>query len=109
MLVTGDNGFPFPRAKATVYQNGCHVPLAVRWGSRCPPGRQVTDDFLYIHNFEPENGDDDVDGSPTRQLIWQGKDDPKLRQYWDLCWGMRPHDELYTAADGPDCITSSAW
>lgn len=181
ILVSGDNGFPFPRAKATVYQNGCHVPLAVRWGGNCHPGRNVTDfvsfvdfaptlieaaglhpdrcgfsgrsfldvicsekdgrvdesrdhvftgrerhgynrpgnagypmrsivtdDYLYIHNFEPENGAGDVDGSPTRDLMWNGRDDPDLKRYWDLCWGLRPHDELYTAADGPDCIRNVA-
>ena len=36
------------------------------------------------------------------------KDDPELARYWELCWGMRPHDELYTAADGPDCIRNVA-
>lgn len=181
ILVTGDNGFPFPRAKATVYQNGCHVPLAVRWGRNCPQARDVTDfvsfvdfaptlveaagldlaefsftgrsfldvictkatgrvdvdrdhvftgrerhaysrpgnigypmrsivtdDALYIHNFEPENGAGDVDGSPTRDLIWHGKEDPELRPYWELTWGLRPHDELYTTVGGPDCIQNVA-
>ena len=41
----------------------------------------VTDDYLYIHNFEPENGAGDVDGSPTRDLIWNGKEDPELKPY----------------------------
>ena len=65
ILVTGDNGFPFPRAKATVYQNGCHVPLAVRWGAHCSGGRTVTDfvsfvdvasTLLEIAGLEPEDG-----------------------------------------------------
>jgi hypothetical protein len=68
----------------------------------------VTDDCLYIHNFEPENGANDVDGSPTQELIWSGKEDPELRQYWELTWGLRPRDELYTAAEGPDCIRNVA-
>ncbi len=68
----------------------------------------VTDDYLYIHNFEPENGAGDVDGSPTRDLIWNGKEDPMLRPHWELTWGLRPHDELYTAEEGPDCIRNVA-
>ncbi len=52
ILVSGDNGFPFPRAKATIYQNGCHVPLAVRWGAKCPAGRSVTD-FVSFVDFAP--------------------------------------------------------
>jgi N-sulfoglucosamine sulfohydrolase len=30
IIVTGDNGMPFPRAKATVYDGGVRVPLAIR-------------------------------------------------------------------------------
>lgn len=52
VIVTGDNGFPFPRAKATIYQNGCHVPLAIRWGANCPASRTVTD-FVSFMDFAP--------------------------------------------------------
>ncbi len=31
IIVTSDNGMPFPRAKATVYDGGARVPLAIRW------------------------------------------------------------------------------
>ena len=31
VVVTGDHGMPMPRAKATLYEEGCRVPLAVRW------------------------------------------------------------------------------
>ncbi|MEK0445523.1 MAG: Arylsulfatase precursor [Verrucomicrobiota bacterium] len=43
IVVTADNGMPFPRAKANLYEDGFHVPLAVRWGSRVPGGRAVDD------------------------------------------------------------------
>lgn len=43
IIVTSDNGMPFPRAKANVYEYGIHVPLAVRWGDRVPGGRIVND------------------------------------------------------------------
>lgn len=48
VVVTGDNGMPFPRAKATVYEIGMHVPLAIRWGARVPPGRRVTDFLTFV-------------------------------------------------------------
>lgn len=43
VIVTSDNGMPFPRAKATCYEYGIHVPLAIRWGDKVPGGRVVDD------------------------------------------------------------------
>lgn len=43
IIVTSDNGMPFPRAKANCYEYGIHLPLAIRWGQRIPGGRQVDD------------------------------------------------------------------
>ncbi len=43
IIVTSDNGMPFARAKANLYEYGFHVPLAIRWGNRIQPGRIVND------------------------------------------------------------------
>jgi uncharacterized sulfatase len=43
ILVTSDNGMPFPRAKANLYEYGFHMPLAICWGSQVQPGRVVSD------------------------------------------------------------------
>jgi arylsulfatase A-like enzyme len=43
VFVTSDNGMPFPRAKATVYDAGTRVPFVVSWPRRVPGGRRVTD------------------------------------------------------------------
>lgn len=43
VIVTSDNGMPFPRAKANCYEYGIHMPLAICWGSRVPAGRKVDD------------------------------------------------------------------
>jgi len=32
VVVTADNGMPFPHAKANCYDSGLHVPLAICWG-----------------------------------------------------------------------------
>lgn len=32
VIVTSDNGMPMPRTKATGFDYGIHVPLAIRWG-----------------------------------------------------------------------------
>ncbi len=40
IIVTGDNGMPFPRAKANLYDAGTKVPLVLRWGNQLPKGRR---------------------------------------------------------------------
>lgn len=52
IVVTGDNGMPFPRAKANCYEYGIHVPLAVRWPKQVPGGRTV-DDLVGFVDFAP--------------------------------------------------------
>jgi arylsulfatase A-like enzyme len=52
VVISGDNGMPFPRAKATLYDLGTRVPLAVRWGDQVKGGR-VVDDFVTLCDFAP--------------------------------------------------------
>lgn len=52
IIVTGDNGMPFPRAKANLYDKGTHVPLAIRWGEVVKSGRTVKD-FVSFIDFAP--------------------------------------------------------
>lgn len=39
VIVTSDNGMPFPRAKANCYDYGIHVPLAIRYPKEIEGGR----------------------------------------------------------------------
>jgi len=48
IIVTSDNGMAFPRAKANCYEYGIHMPLAIRWGGRVPPGRTVDDLIGFV-------------------------------------------------------------
>jgi N-sulfoglucosamine sulfohydrolase len=52
VVVTSDNGFPFPRAKANLYEYGIHMPLAVRWPGRIKGGRS-TDALVGFVDFAP--------------------------------------------------------
>jgi N-sulfoglucosamine sulfohydrolase len=52
IIVTGDNGMPFPRAKANLYDKGTHVPLAIRWGEVVKSGR-IVKDFVSFIDFAP--------------------------------------------------------
>lgn len=47
VVMTGDNGMPFPRAKGTLYEPGLRVPLLVRWPEVVPPG-QVNDALVSL-------------------------------------------------------------
>lgn len=52
VIVASDNGMPFPRAKANLYDYGVRVPLAVRWPGRVKGGR-VVDDFVTLADCAP--------------------------------------------------------
>lgn len=52
IVITGDNGWPFPRSKATNYDSGTHQALAIRWGARVKGGRTVTD-FVSLADIAP--------------------------------------------------------
>ena len=52
VVVTSDNGMPFPRAKANIYDIGVHMPLAVRWPGKAKAGRKV-DGFVSHTDFAP--------------------------------------------------------
>lgn len=52
IIWTGDNGLPFPRAKATLYDGGTHVPLAVRYPGKVKGGRTL-DDFVVLTDLAP--------------------------------------------------------
>jgi N-sulfoglucosamine sulfohydrolase len=66
IVVTADNGMPFPRAKANLYEFGIHVPLAIRWGGGVPltlpspakgegrvRGDRVVDDLVSLIDLAP--------------------------------------------------------
>ena len=53
VVMTGDNGMPFPRCKGNLYDWGARAPLAVRWGKGITkPGRQV-DAFVSLTDLAP--------------------------------------------------------
>ncbi|HUS91441.1 MAG TPA: sulfatase [Phycisphaerae bacterium] len=52
VVMTSDNGMPFPRCKATLYDDGTRMPLAVRWPAGAKGGRTV-DDFVSLCDLAP--------------------------------------------------------
>lgn len=52
VIVTSDNGMPFPRGKASSYEHGIHVPFAVRFPKNYPSGR-IVDDPIGFADIAP--------------------------------------------------------
>ena len=194
VVVTSDNGMPFPRVKGSAYENANHLPLAIRWPKGIKkPGRKVTDyvsfvDFAptfleaagvawtatgahaptsgrslndifqsgvdgrsnpardhtligrerndlgrpgdvgypirgivkeglaYLENAEPsrwpacnpETGYLDTDASPTKSFLLHARREKGSDPFWELCFGMRPGQELYDLSTDVDCVKNLA-
>ncbi len=52
VIVTSDHGMPFPRVKGQIYEDGFHLPLAMRWPKLIQPGR-IVEDFVNVRDFAP--------------------------------------------------------
>ena len=53
IVVTSDNGMPFPRVKGQSYEHSNHLPLAVMWKNGIKnPGRKISDYVSFI-DFAP--------------------------------------------------------
>ncbi len=52
IVATSDNGMPFPRAKANLYDWGVRMPLAIRWPGRVR-GLRVVDDLVGHIDLAP--------------------------------------------------------
>ncbi len=49
VIVTADNGMPFPRMKGNSYEYSTHMPLAIMWGKGIKnPGRILNDYISFI-------------------------------------------------------------
>ncbi len=193
VVVTSDNGMPFPRVKGQKYELSNHMPLAMMWknGIEAPgriiedwvslidfaptfmdiagikastttmqpvEGQSLTDifyseisgminpqrdrvligkerhdvgrpgdvgypvrgifkgDWLYLYNFKPDRwpagnpvtGYLNCDGSPTKTVVLNSRDQEEQRLFWQLSFGKRPQDELYNISEDPMCLINLA-
>lgn len=79
MVVTSDNGLPFPRCKSNLYDLGTRVPLAIRWPAKLAGNRRVEDlvslvdlapTFLQAAGLQPPP---DMNGTSLLGLLLSGK------------------------------------
>ena len=52
VVISGDNGWPFPRGKANLYNLGTHQPLAVQWPKKFHGGKKI-DAFVNLYDLAP--------------------------------------------------------
>ncbi len=52
IVMTSDNGMPFPRAKANLYDYGTRMPLAIYWKGHIDGGKRISD-FVNFIDFGP--------------------------------------------------------
>jgi uncharacterized sulfatase len=53
VIVTSDNGMPFPGAKNNLYEYGIHMPLAIRWPHGINTGGRIVDDLVSLTDLAP--------------------------------------------------------
>src|SRR5207247_929343 len=52
VVISGDNGWPFLRGKANLYDAGTHQPLAIRWPAKITSGKTI-DGFVNLADLAP--------------------------------------------------------
>ena len=53
VVVTSDHGMPFPRAKASLHDDGSRVPLAIRWPRGIKDSGRTVDSCVNLSNLAP--------------------------------------------------------
>jgi len=126
VVMTGDNGLPFPRSKSNLYDAGTHVPLAARWPLKVRAGR-IVKDFISLCDIAPTFLDaaglkptkdmtaksflnillSDKAGQvdPKRDNVLTGKERHAYVRQGGLgypCRAIRTHDSLYIRNFEPD-------
>ncbi|MFT5127467.1 MAG: iduronate 2-sulfatase [Rhodothermales bacterium] len=102
-VVTSDNGMPFPRGKATLYELGTHVPLAIRWPAKF--ASLETQDLTSLCDLAPTfleaaglpipadmTGRSLLSTLPAREFILTGNE---RHSYWQPSRALRTQDFLY--------------
>ncbi len=53
VVVTSDNGMPFPRCKGLEYEYSNHMPLAIMWPSGLSHPGRVSEKYISFIDFAP--------------------------------------------------------
>ena len=103
IIVTADNGMPFPRVKSQEYEYSNHLPLAIMWKNGIVnPGRMV-DDFVSFIDFAPtflelagvnenESGMQPITGRSLTEIFSSEKSGTIVQERDHVLIGKERHD-----------------
>lgn len=103
VVVTADNGMPFPRVKGQLYEYSAHMPLAIMWPDGITdPGRIVTD-YISFTDFAPtfielaglewdETGMEPINGQSLTDIFYTHSDEASGFNRDYVLLGKERHD-----------------
>lgn len=112
VVVTADNGMPFPRVKGQVYEFSNHLPLAIMWPEGIVNPGRVVDDFVSFVDFAPtflevagvdpeQSGMQEMVGRSLTEIFYSEKEGQLIDERDYVLVGKerhdlgRPHDQGY--------------
>jgi arylsulfatase A-like enzyme len=123
VVITSDNGMPFPRAKASLYDFGTRMPLAIRWPSKITDPDRVYDGMVVLSDLAPTFLEavglkipDDMTASSLMEIFTTTEKTLRESAYTAMerhdgcrkggkgypCRALRTHDFLYIRNYEPD-------
>ncbi len=103
VVVTADNGMPFPRVKGQVYEYSNHLPLAIMWPHGIENPGRVVDDFVSFIDFAPtflevagvdleQSGMQQMEGRSLIEIFHSTKDGQVIEERDYVLVGKERHD-----------------
>jgi arylsulfatase A-like enzyme len=112
VVVTADNGMPFPRIKGQVYEYSNHLPLAIMWPAGIENPGRIVEDFVSFIDFAPtflevagvdllQSGMQEMEGRSLTEIFYSEKEGQVIDNRDYVLVGKerhdlgRPHDQGY--------------
>ena len=107
IVVTSDHGMPFPRAKASLYDAGTRVPLAIRWPAGIVEPGRVSESFVNLSDlattFLEAAGLERHTSMTSRSLMGQLKNESTSKGFANAWIAMERHDGCRRGGKGYPC------
>lgn len=101
VVVTSDNGMPFPRIKGQIYEYDNHLPLAIMWAKGLKDAGRQIEDYVNFIDFAPtflelagiKQGDSGMEEIRGRSLVpfFKGESHDRYRENYVIL-GKERHD-----------------